>query len=54
MAKSVLHPKSTLDQYQSLGLILESRVDKGCDTDCAMYHSLFITLHMVLLTITHI
>ena len=39
MAKSVSHPISTLDQYQ----ILESRVDMGCDTDFAMYYSLFIT-----------
>ena len=26
----------------ALGLILESRVDMGCDTDFAMYYSLFI------------
>ena len=25
----------------ALGLILESRVDMGCDTDFAMYYSLF-------------
>ena len=45
MAKSVSHPISTLDQYQlgltALGLILESRVDMGCDRDFAMYYSLY-------------
>ena len=36
MAKSALGPTA-------LGLILESRVDMGCDTDFAMYYSLFKT-----------
>ena len=29
----------------ALRLILESRVDMGCDTDFAMYYSLFLKLY---------
>ena len=29
-------------RHFALGLILESRVDIGCDTDFAMYYSLYI------------
>jgi len=43
MAKSISHAVSSLNQYHTsgLGLILVSWVDTVCDTDLAMYYSLF-------------
>ena len=32
----------------ALGLILESRVDMGCDTDFAMYYSRYFTQKILL------
>ena len=45
MAKSALHSyqPSTNIRPTALGLIFESRVDMGCDTDFKMYFTLFIT-----------
>ena len=40
MAKSVSNPISTRDPN------ISPRVDMGCDTDFAMYYSLFNTLNM--------
>lgn len=48
MAKSVSHSVSPLDQYQLSELILVFRGDTSCDTDFAIYYSIYVILYLYL------